>query len=622
MTTIRSRSKLGAVARLPAHGMAVGLLAVGLLLGSAPLTAGRTGAAEPRVVIIVGPTGSVTDDYRADGALAADEARRYTSQVVTVFSPDATWPAARAAMQGASIVVYIGHGNGWPSPYSSSLVPATQDGLGLNPVAGVDDAAHQYFGEAYLASSVHLAPHAVVLLFHLCYASGESEPGLPPAPLDVAEQRVDNYAAGWMRAGAEAVISDSSSAAVPYFMAAILSATGSIEDIWRASPTFNGHVIGTSSIRTPPMVSLLDPVEPATGFYRSFVGRATLQAADVARAADAEQRWMDGTAIAPAAPTGPVVDGLTLADPPVGGSTVPLVVTSSSPGATPIGLGIRWDVLALDPTGAPPAAAPPAAGGAPPIPRSPVPSTSPPPPTASPKPTTSGAVSSGDPVAAAAVTPATTGAAVLVRPEVPGDVVSIAETRVAATGFEATIPVPTAPGLYRLVVTLHDGDGIAFDRATQERVPALIVHVAPPVAAWIGAPPSLALVAGASVDVPLVVTNTGEAAWVSPPVRSGPDGPDVPAPAAAMVVGHWIRLDVGGGAVPPPAVGTAVTPEPGTTVDVDLRITAPEAIGDYLLVLDVVTPLYGSLAARGVSPVAIPVRVDPVLASPAADPTR
>ena len=85
-------------------------------------------------------------------------------------------------MTGASIVVYLGHGNGWPSRYRDALYPPTQNGFGLNPVAGGDDGAHQYFGEASV-DDLQLAPNAVVLLSHLCYASGNTEPGLAEGTL-------------------------------------------------------------------------------------------------------------------------------------------------------------------------------------------------------------------------------------------------------------------------------------------------------------------------------------------------------------------------------------------------------------------------------------------------------
>jgi hypothetical protein len=55
-----------------------------------------------------------------------------------------------------------------------------------------------------------------------------------------------------------------------------------------------------------------------------------------------------------------------------------------------------------------------------------------------------------------------------------------------------------------------------------------------------------------------------------------------------------------------------VAAPPGDTVQVALELTAPLAPGDYLLVLDIVSPLHGSLTAQGMPPIAIPIRVDPV----------
>src|SRR2546422_482503 len=88
--------------------------------------------------------------------------------------------------------------------------------VGAVPQPRVDDVAHQYFGESFLAADVHLAPHAAVVLLHLCYAAGNSEIGFPEPSLVVATQRVDNYAAGWLRAGADAVIADTFGPPEPY----------------------------------------------------------------------------------------------------------------------------------------------------------------------------------------------------------------------------------------------------------------------------------------------------------------------------------------------------------------------------------------------------------------------
>ena len=55
--------------------------------------------------------------------------------MVKLFTPNATWPAVKAAAQGASVFVYLGHGNGWPSIYPP-FQTVTKDGLGLDPRVG------------------------------------------------------------------------------------------------------------------------------------------------------------------------------------------------------------------------------------------------------------------------------------------------------------------------------------------------------------------------------------------------------------------------------------------------------------------------------------------------------
>ena len=176
----------------------VGLLLVGLLLVAAAPVPARAAQPDPRVVIVVGPVGGLTEAYRTWARAGAAEARRWTSDVVEIYSPDATWAQVRAALQGASVVVYLGHGNGFPSTYGTTIRPSVQDGFGLNPVAGRGDTTHQYFGEAVVAEQVRLAPGAVVLLFHLCYASGLAEPGVAEGTETVARARVDNFAAGFL----------------------------------------------------------------------------------------------------------------------------------------------------------------------------------------------------------------------------------------------------------------------------------------------------------------------------------------------------------------------------------------------------------------------------------------
>ena len=70
--------------------------------------------------------------YRADADRAYAEAIKYTANVVKVYSPNATWARVKAATVGASVVIYFGHGNGWPSPYTYDPKYTTKDGFGLN----------------------------------------------------------------------------------------------------------------------------------------------------------------------------------------------------------------------------------------------------------------------------------------------------------------------------------------------------------------------------------------------------------------------------------------------------------------------------------------------------------
>ena len=93
------------------------------------------------------------------------------------FTPNATWTTVKAAAQGANVFVYLGHGNGWPSVYPP-FQTVTKDGLGLDPSTGADGSKHVYYGEDYIRNNIRFAPNAVVLLYHLCYASGNTEPGL------------------------------------------------------------------------------------------------------------------------------------------------------------------------------------------------------------------------------------------------------------------------------------------------------------------------------------------------------------------------------------------------------------------------------------------------------------
>lgn len=250
--------------------VALALLLVASLGAAVPAAAAASG--EPKVVIIVGATHGTTPRYRAYADEAYAEAIKYTSNVVKVYSPNATWARVKAAVSGASVVIYMGHGNGWPSPYTYDPRYTTKNGFGLNATEGAGDYNNVYYGEPYV-STLDLAPNAVILLHHLCYAAGNSEPGQAEPTVEIARQRVDNYAAGFLKAGAAAVIADGRAGPQGY-LRALFTSSQPIETLWATQPNANGNIVSFPSVRTPGATAYQDPSTPTSGFYRSLVVRS------------------------------------------------------------------------------------------------------------------------------------------------------------------------------------------------------------------------------------------------------------------------------------------------------------------------------------------------------------
>jgi hypothetical protein len=579
-------------------GFIASLLLVGVLAPS--VAAAQASASVPKVVVIVGPSGAATDRYRSEGHAAAVIARQYTPDVIEVFSPNATWPAVRKALQGASLVIYMGHGNGWPSPYRSSLYPPSQNGFGLNPSAGSGDDTHQYFGESRIAASIHLAKDAVVLLNHLCYASGNSEPGLAEGTLDVGKQRVDNFAAGFIQAGASAVVAEAY-ASPNYMLRSVLGGHGSIESAWRSAPSKNGHVLGFESVRSPGYVAEMDPERSTSGFSRSIVLKSGLASSDVLRNGRGSSRGsvpVKAIDLVPSLAT----RGITLKAPSIAGGTnagghlfyrLPFTVADRSKLPRVIQASVRWDPL--DPQATPPSSdATPPDGG------------------------TDVAPDFG-----------------LISPEHLGDVVAPTALSVTRAKLSFHVAAPKTPGRYRLTVTLHDSEGVAFDAATQAMVPTLIVRITGEHDAGVVAPATVEVAPGGTQQVTVWVANLGATAWghkADPIVRSRDAElrqSDLDRATHARLVGTWIAL----GGIDDPAQQAAAQAASATPVDLpagmapravaktSLTVFAPSTEGDYLLVLDILTPDVGSLSAQGVEPTIVRVHVSAAaITSPAAAP--
>jgi hypothetical protein len=250
--------------------LAAALLWIALLGQAAMPVAAAEGA---KVAIIVGATHGATAGYRRNADEIYAEAIKYTPNVVRVYSPNATWKRVKAAVNGASIIVYLGHGNGWPSPYTFDPLFSTKNGFGLNKDLNHNgrrsDNELKYYGEPKI-ETLNPAPNAVVLLFHLCYASGNSEPGRKAPSLSTAKQRVDNYASAFLRAGASAVIANGHSHD-PYYIAALFTTIQTIDAYWRGAPDFHDRATSFASSRERGATYQLDP-ESAGRYYRSIAG--------------------------------------------------------------------------------------------------------------------------------------------------------------------------------------------------------------------------------------------------------------------------------------------------------------------------------------------------------------
>ena len=263
--------------------LAAALLAtLGTFNPAAAPVANATATANVKVAIIVGATHDTTAKYRSYADQIYTDAIRYTSNVVRVYSPNATASKVQAAVAGASIIVYLGHGNGWPSPYTYDPAYTTKDGFGLNYDINGDgkttDYENKYYGEPWIRA-LRPAPNAVVLLFHLCYASGNPESGAKePNPAN-ATKRVDNYAAAFIKAGARAVIANGHSHD-PYYIGALFTTRQTIDQYWRNAPDGHGNVATYASARNPGSTFQLDPEGPGY-YYRSIAGTMTLRTQDV-----------------------------------------------------------------------------------------------------------------------------------------------------------------------------------------------------------------------------------------------------------------------------------------------------------------------------------------------------
>jgi hypothetical protein len=137
-----------------------------------------------------------------------------------------------------------------------------------------------------------------------------------------------------------------------------------------------------------------------------------------------------------------------------------------------------------------------------------------------------------------------------------------------------------------------------------------------------GVAPALSVAAQSTIELPVRLANDGAMPWADPPVASEdirePRSTSRPAP---QLVARWLPLGLDASRIAGPSIANAPRVAPGREATVELSLVVPAEPGEYLLVIDLLSPLHGSLAAAGSPPAGVRVSVYPAPA-PRPDPGR
>ena len=175
---------------------------------------------------------------------------------------------------------------------------------------------------------------------------------------------------------------------------------------------------------------------------------------------------------------------------------------------------------------------------------------------------------------------------------------------VAGRTLRATAAVPTEPGAYRTTISLTDR---RFGQAVVGAADVALFIPGPRRASVRLHVRDAAIEAGDTVSVEVSVGNTGTVSWAG---YRGPEGAPVAAVPIrnARAIAYWVPLAVpdgadGEAARVPAAVELRTVPlAPGELATVRAVLTAPEALGAWALVVDIVDDVDGSYAALGSAP--------------------
>ena len=155
--------------------------------------------AAPKVAVIVGPVATLTNAYRSMANEVATAATAAGATVVKAYSPSATWANVKAAVNGANVIVYFGHGNGYPNPYGSTELTDRSNGWGLNTTTTNGDldswaaGTLVYCGERALLGTLTSADDPA----RRSYCGGTANDGITPAPGFTMVYAQAHYAPGF-----------------------------------------------------------------------------------------------------------------------------------------------------------------------------------------------------------------------------------------------------------------------------------------------------------------------------------------------------------------------------------------------------------------------------------------
>jgi hypothetical protein len=157
----------------------------------------------PKAVLVVGPIDPPDHDstnYNIDWAnrmakIMLDNGMR----VVKIYWPDSTWENVRAALSGASIVVYKGHGFGiGDMPSDPTEMYGSLNGFCL--VHPLDPLGARLGTQDMLVTTNRLAENAIAF-FYCCYCAGDSSSDASPVSEALARRRIEAYSSTLLRIG-------------------------------------------------------------------------------------------------------------------------------------------------------------------------------------------------------------------------------------------------------------------------------------------------------------------------------------------------------------------------------------------------------------------------------------